>query len=405
MSEEKFKVKYGKNLEDIKAKTPTVLLPVSLGESSLVLLDIVVSQLEEQSAMNRAHIGYKLVVVIIDESDFDNTGIDIKENVQKLKEVLGTELLDKLDIKFKIVKSESYVTSNRLQKIFLTHDFKSFSVKSENDLDIDLKTILLQTLDKSTREDLLNIVRKETILRTAIAENCSVVLFGHSMSKLADDILSLAVKGRGSEISDNLTDGIIEYEQTDLHILHPLRDILFSEIKEYSKLSGLSELALNVFEGATVKKSIKNKTINELIKDYFRSVEVEYPEVISTVVKIGSKMAHPPTQDDFQIKNCILCNNAIYNDPKHWLEQITVHGGAPLESEEERANLEAYLASVKDKKSDSLLHESDKVVPLCYGCIVNLGTTGQSGFIWPTKRPSKQEILDEYVLTDDEEED
>lgn len=40
-------------------------------------------------------------------------------------------------------------------------------------------------------------------------------------------------------------------------------------------------------------------------------------------------------------------------------------------------------------------------VQLCYGCLITLNSAHVSEFSWPV-RPSKEDIINEYILTDDE---
>ncbi|ODV87494.1 hypothetical protein CANARDRAFT_194401 [[Candida] arabinofermentans NRRL YB-2248] len=282
MQDERFKVKYGNDIEKIRASIPTVLLPLSMGKSSLVLLDIIISQLQEQSSATRAHLGFKLIVLCVDEEGLVENVQNIVGLVKQLKESYGVELLKQLNISFKVLDPNSFINKNSLKEIHLGQEFEAHLVEPINN-NMKLSDILLQCPNKSTREDFLGNIRTELIYRAAIKEDCSVILFGHSMTKLADDILALTARGRGSEISKKLTDGDITFMDNTIHVIHPLRDVLQTEINAYAILCDLVRFeAANTVE-SVLKKSAKNKTINELIREYFATVEVDYPEVISTV--------------------------------------------------------------------------------------------------------------------------
>ncbi|KAG7698895.1 hypothetical protein KL930_002317 [Ogataea haglerorum] len=344
MQDEKFKVKFGKST----AERPKVLLPLSYGSSSLALFDMVVSHLEEQCQNERAVQGYVLVVLHVGED---------AARMERLRKKYS-QVLEKLEAEFVTVDPAVFVRD--LARVTVTEEYAVR--RTENSESLDLQELLLQFESRSSRQDFWQQVVQEVALRSAVAHDCSVVIFGHSMSRLAEEILALTAKGRGAETAHRLTDGEIEYAGRRLHVIHPLRDVLASEIKEYVRLGGLQEMVAT--EESVKHKSAKNKTVNELVREYFETVESEYPEVISTVVKIGTKLDSPQGM----AQQCILCQEAIYRDPKTWLEQMS-----------ESAN--------KEVQSD---------VPLCYGCLMNLGVGG--GAVWPVSRPSREEILAEYIL-------
>lgn len=70
INEERYKVKFGKSLE--LYGTQKVLLALSGGESSIVLLDIIGALLEGQNKQHKGKQGFDLVVVNLDESEMDS---------------------------------------------------------------------------------------------------------------------------------------------------------------------------------------------------------------------------------------------------------------------------------------------------------------------------------------------
>ncbi|KAH3665488.1 hypothetical protein OGAPHI_003674 [Ogataea philodendri] len=347
MQDDKFKVKYGNS----KAERPRVLLPLSFGEGSVVLLDMVLSHLEEQCRNERAVQGYDLVVVHVGKDD---------SRLQQIKQHYEG-LLGRVRVEFATADPSLFV--RELGRLHVSEDYTS-SVSEESET-MDLEQMLAQFDNRSSQQDFLQQIVREMIHRAAIARRCSVIIYGHSMTRLADETLALTVKGRGSEIFTRLTDGQFEYANTSLHVIHPLRDVLLSEIKAYVRFSELGQF---VEPKPEIKhKSAKNKTIDELVREYFETVESEYPEVISTVVKIGTKLDVP---EGIPIE-CVLCHELVYQDSKTWLEQM----------------------------SESANTESKSAVPLCYGCLVNVGV-GQE-VQWPLKRPSEQDILSEYIIQEE----
>ncbi|OWB74834.1 hypothetical protein B5S31_g4661 [[Candida] boidinii] len=429
MNDEKFRAKYGKDPAEIDSRTPKVILSLSIGKSSLVLLDVVFSLLLEQSKMARSHIGFKLTIVIIDDSDLftiDSSNNSKEEDkltpikyIELIKNFYGLEFFKNLNINFKIINSNDFtLSSSNLQKeIKINKDYEAIiNNNTDNNNIMNSNDLINQFNHLSTKEDFSQIIMRELILRTAINLNCNVVLFGHSMTKLAVDVLSLTVRGRGSEINSQLNDGIVKFCDTDIEIIHPLRDVLETEINSYCEQADLNKLLLinNEIEKIKIKKSSKNKTISEMSKEYFQDVEITYPEVISTVVKIGSKLTIPKideesfnaTQIDGSVKNCIVCYQPIYVNIKNWLEQITVLDSAPVITEEDKENLQNYInSSISNINSTDSISVNSIKESVCYGCLVDLGEKSNTSFTWPVRRPTKEEILKEFVLTDDEDED
>lgn len=422
MNDEKFRAKYGKDPVEIDSRTPRVLLSLSIGKSSLVLLDVVFSLLLEQSKMPRSHMGFKLTIAIIDDSDLfaldSNNKLTPLKYIELIKQFYGDEFLNDLDINFKIINSNDFtLNSNDLQKkIKINKDYEAVTNDADNGI-MSSNDLINQFNHLSTREDFSQIIVRELVLRTAVNLNCNVVLFGHSMTKLAVDVLALTVRGRGSEINSQLNDGIVKFCGTDIEIIHPLRDVLETEINSYCDQADLNKLLQSDESGDTqvkIKKSSKNKTISEMSKEYFQDVEITYPEVISTVVKIGSKLTTPQideesfnaTQNDGTFRNCVVCYQPIYVNIKNWLEQITVLDSAPVVTEEEKENLQNYL-NLPISNIDSIDSNSSHSVmeSVCYGCLVDLGEKSGQPFTWPIRRPTKEEILKEFILTDEEDED
>ncbi|GME82069.1 unnamed protein product [[Candida] boidinii] len=138
MNDEKFRAKYGKDPVEIDSRTPRVLLSLSIGKSSLVLLDVVFSLLLEQSKMPRSHIGFKLTIAIIDDSDLftldSNNKLTPLKYIELIKQFYGDEFLNDLDINFKIINSNNFtLNSNDLQKkIKINKDYEAVTNDADN---------------------------------------------------------------------------------------------------------------------------------------------------------------------------------------------------------------------------------------------------------------------------------
>lgn len=398
MQDDKYKVKYGKNEENsCKQK---VLLTLSCGVSSLVLLDIVTSLLKEQYDMHKGRQGFELVVLNIDEFELNSLNKHAKDTLNQL-----VERFKPIDITYKVLSLESFILDQEmLEKIVLNGDFSAYSHTIDHDRQYSLSEVLSLCPNKSSLEDLLTIIYDELILRTAYLESCQSILYGHSMTRLANEIIALTVKGRGSSIYNTVSDHTVKFRNSEFHIMFPLRDVLFAEILAYSKLSEMDAFILESTK--PVSKITKNMTIRALTTNYFNQLDATgYASTASTVVKTGDKLGAPKFEEDSSI--CQVCGTEIHQDPKEWLRRITVNRAAPLETDEEKEYKEQYNQAYNIIDESNNLQDENPL-KICYGCTVTMsGIKKDSGFIWPIKNPEKDEeraILNEYILTDDEDE-
>lgn len=390
MQNDLFKVKFNNDIQ-----RPKILFDMENNLQSFVLFDILVSMLVEQLMQGpKAVRGFDLLVCIIDDK-FSDFKIDGNE----LTEYYTREELERLGIQFVKCDSDDYVTKNTLEhlRLDLKH-FQTLLINEESTLNniTTYKELLSQIKDNSTRNDMIDIIHKDLIIQAAKDNDCSIILESHSMTNLAVQILSDTIRGRGSEIPLKFTDKYVG----NFEILHPLQDILNSEVKQYLNILDLNKLIS--MDETIVNKSLKYKTVNMMVQEYFESLETEYSEVVSTVVKIGTKLGNPIHKTD-STEHCEICKVPIYHDPKEWLEQITVDGYVEPQNEEERENLQRYINSLdveSIQNGDS--RNVNEQVKLCYGCMVTMGVSEVKDFEWP-KRPTRDEILSEYILTDDEE--
>lgn len=388
MQDEKFKVKFRADQDK-----PKLLLDLKNDHESYVLLDIMLSMLAEQLTHGpKANVGFELVVAVINDC---KKGYQV--DVSKIKELYTTEELERLGITFIEVNVDDFITNNKLENLkldlqnfqtFVSDGIKGSAIKTYQEL-------LNQIADKTTREDVSRVIHDDLIISTAQENQCSIVVKPHSMTQMAVEILTDSISGRGAEIPIKSQDAYIG----TFDIIHPLRDILYSEIRMYANIIKLNELSPVLKISSSISDvSTKSKSVHTMVTEYFQTLETEYPEVVSTVVKIGAKLGNPSGKPE---SRCEMCKTPIYHDPKAWLEQITVDGFVPPQNEEEEANLKRYLESIVDVDEETVDVEQTET-KLCYGCMVTLGVSQVKDLQWP-QRPSREEILAEYILTDDDE--
>lgn len=371
MMTDKFKVKYG-NKESMKTR---VLLCLSMGSCSVSLLDMLMNSLNEQELLHRGRRGFELVCCCIVSND---QVVEYNDRILQIVEKYGP-------IDIRVVNIDSYVLENdALHTLKITPGFETLSTSFKNTEKASVLD-LLSSLPRSTQEDLLDIVKHDLYLRTAKTENCDTLLLAHSMTTLANETIALTVKGRGSMINERLTDGAFD----DLQIIHPLRDILKTEIDKYIEFSGLQGIVIKDVDVS--HKMTRFKTVNELTANYFDTLDKDYSEVISTVVKIGSKLTNP----DPNARKCTICGQGVIKNPQNWLTNITVNDPAPLSSDEELANKQLWLSAQQERSENDLESaQAGHPVDVCYGCMVNLAQL-PNGIVFPER---DSDILNEYIL-------
>ena len=82
MQDEKYKVKYGKNEEN--SPVQKVLLTLSCGVSSLVLVDVMTSLLKEQFDMHKGKQGFELVLLNINEYELKALDRSVKDVLEQI---------------------------------------------------------------------------------------------------------------------------------------------------------------------------------------------------------------------------------------------------------------------------------------------------------------------------------
>lgn len=382
MLNERYKVKYGPIAE--KFGTQKVLLPLSFGASSLALYDMVASLLKEQNEAHNGKQGFELVVMHILEN-------------QSKDEVL--QMLNELAAKYAPVQIESIVVDladklvdgEYLQKIAVNPQFEVLAEHLSSQPRT-LHELLDQASTRSLREDLLQIIYNEMIISTAVKNGCQTVLPAHSMTRLANEVMSLIVKGRGAQVHEAMANREVEVGNTKVHVIFPLRDIMYAETQALVELNDGIKGYLR--HRSARPAMVKNMTVQELVTQYFDNLDASgYASTASTVVKTGEKLGAPKTPSTGK---CQVCGTNIYSSPEEWLRRITDTTCAPLTTDVERELAAEYHAHVKNGTLESLHCESH--LRVCYGCTVTLSGAG-AGFEWPV-RATKEDILAEYVLED-----
>jgi len=105
---------------------------------------------------------------------------------------------------------------------------------------------------------------------------------------MAERVLSESAKGRGYSLPWQVTDGDTPY---GVAFYFPLREVFKRELVQYIMLSGLESLMKDSASSkAPSPASLRNSSIDLLMKQYFESAEEQYPSIVSNVVRTSTRL-------------------------------------------------------------------------------------------------------------------
>ncbi|PMD59053.1 uncharacterized protein K444DRAFT_643761 [Hyaloscypha bicolor E] len=271
-----------------------LLFPLSFGPSSASLLHILDQHLQGQyDRMNRA--AYELIVL----------HIDLHLDVADRKDT--SELLEKYKSRF---PRHTYSSLGLEQALLLDGiDWKALNMP-EPPQDISQKsgTERLQQLigsmpSATSRTDVITTLLTRLLVDIAKRNGCESILFADSTTRLAEKTLTETAKGRGFSLPWQVSDGMSPH---GVGFNYPLRDLLKKELVTFSSLAipPLADFIISHGPSSQISASSKLTTINDLMAQYFESVEENYPSIVANVVRTSSKL-QPLTGDETTA--CGLC--------------------------------------------------------------------------------------------------
>ncbi|KAG0669951.1 cytoplasmic tRNA 2-thiolation protein 2 [Maudiozyma exigua] len=421
-----FKVLYGKDL--VNDGISKIVLPFDYSSSSFSALDVLVSLLKEQRVQHRGRIGFKIELVTIFKNEKELESFKESWELLKISDVYGADVWSQLNAHF--IDAESFFNdTDGLEQIVLhNEDFNSMGmdyVVPAESTQYKIESLLASCPNRNTRNDMWIFIVTHLVKKfTYQQQDSQIILWAHSMTKLADHIIGLIVKGRGAQIAASLDSGKFDHDYDDrFKNLYPLKNTLLSELDAYCIITGLDKYIVNysvrrdlMIEQEEVDtktndpnknvRLVKNMTINELARKYFDDIEGEYSNIIATVLRTGDKLK-PPAIENKDCSKCSICLNTIYSNPSEWLRNIAINKGHPVETDEERELYKLWQESQVGIQTGKYLKLKEKTwsegheILLCYGCIINLNGINTREIIWPKHEEEElQSILSEYELSD-----
>lgn len=257
-----------------------LLLPVSGGVSSVVLLQVLDGHIQRQLA-SRGRASYDLAVLIIDTSCIDTTP-GVMHLVGCVKDAFPSTQVSLLSLEAVLTMDNDI--DNTLASL-------GFAREGDEEAQAELEHLIECATTPTTRADLFEILRLRLIVSFAKSQACEAVLWGHSDSRLAAIALSSVAKGRGGALPNLVGDGPSPW---GLHFNYPLRDLFKSELELYAGLFS-AQLSKVIIPDppALANSSIRESSIDDLLTNYITSQGAKYPSIMANVVRTASKLRMP----------------------------------------------------------------------------------------------------------------
>ncbi|KAF2468706.1 uncharacterized protein BDR25DRAFT_230558 [Lindgomyces ingoldianus] len=281
------------------AQQRKILLPVSFGVSSVTLLHILDHHLKTQ-ASKTGRTGFSLAVLFVDTLSPAASGP-------------SDELLARIRGRYPDHQYASLPLHDIFRLVPEDSPLLGLSPKMETTPDhsaSDRLAALIGSLTSATaRADVTSTLRMRLVLEYAKSLGCEGILWGDSTTKLAEKTLSETAKGRGFSLPWRIADGESAF---GIAFNYPLRDVLKKELVAYANMVEPSLSSL-IYENSTPSPppsmSSKNTTIDDLMRQYFESVEENFPSIVSNVVRTTSKLESTFFQGTD--RRCHLCNMPV----------------------------------------------------------------------------------------------
>ncbi|OCK82614.1 hypothetical protein K432DRAFT_292874 [Lepidopterella palustris CBS 459.81] len=279
----------------------TLLLPVSFGVSSVTLLHLLDHHLKGQKEKTK-RTGFGLRILFVDTSAVERDSPDAGL-ICGLRDRFPDHSYSTINLEdvFEIASGNN---ENEPSKPSETSNGHDTIVSAENPLEQ-----LLSSMPSATaRSDVISTLRTKLIARFAKENGCEGILWGDTTTKLAERTLSETAKGRGFSLPWQVCDG---ESPVGITYYYPLRDVLKKELVAHAELvdPALSPLIFRSSNPTQLSTNSKNTTIDDLMKQYFESVEENYPSIVANVVRTVGKLEAAPSQDPSL--HCRLCNMPV----------------------------------------------------------------------------------------------
>ncbi|KAN0066966.1 Protein of unknown function (DUF2392) domain containing protein [Elaphomyces granulatus] len=285
-------------------RQPKLLLPLSCGVSSTVLLHILNGQLERQAASGQGRVAYKLHVLLVDPSTISIVNPSCEERFAQAQQYFPRHTYTR--VPFHAIFQYDEGIRETISR-FAGSEFEDRDSMSDSER---LDAFRAGIPTASSKNDIDNILLTRLIVACARSFGCEAVVWGDSDSRLAAKTLANVAKGRGSSLTWQVCDGLSPW---DIQFSFPLRDLYKSELQLYTvQVPNLADIIVPE-QPMQENQSNRNLSIDELMKQYIETQGEKYPGVMANVVRTVAKLQQPSIPVG-QVQ-CTLCGSCCESPP------------------------------------------------------------------------------------------
>ncbi|KAJ5456737.1 hypothetical protein N7530_012011 [Penicillium desertorum] len=277
-----------------------LLLPVSLGVSSSVLLHILNSDRQHRLDNGRP-VGYDFKILVIEPSTIAATGIPYDQNYEALQKNFPMHTISRIPFH----SIFDYVPEMEgIMKEYAGCKFIDDSTRSNEER---LAAFRASISTPTSRTDVDTVLLTRLIVEFAKKSGCESIIWGDSDSRLAAKALAGVAKGRGASLTWQVSDGMSPW---GVRFEYPLRDLYKAELLQYESVC--AELSDVVIPDQPPSENVltKNLSIDELMLRYVQNQGAKYPGVMANVARTANKL-DPSASDG--APTCALCASLLGN--------------------------------------------------------------------------------------------
>lgn len=264
-----------------------LLLPLSFGVSSCCLLHILDQHIRRQlSRTGRA--GFELHMLHVVGRSSGQEDASWQEPFVRLQDAYPS---------YRFHTTSIYDTIKPFQSAQSSYQEKGIGLFPES---------LLPEESPSSKSDLSQLLLTKAVVAKAKVLGCEGILWGHTTTRLAERVLAETAKGRGFSLPWVVKDGPSRF---DINFSLPMRDLLKKEVGTFAQVLDLTISKQDVqSQNRRTPISSKAFSIDDLMKEYFESVEKDYPSIVANVVRTSNKLTPSTTASP---RSCALCGTPV----------------------------------------------------------------------------------------------
>uniref|UniRef100_A0A2M3ZA98 Cytoplasmic tRNA 2-thiolation protein 2 n=1 Tax=Anopheles braziliensis TaxID=58242 RepID=A0A2M3ZA98_9DIPT len=246
-----------------------VLIILTGTPENVALLDMVRFGLE-QDAFKQLRI--EPVLLLVDDDFLSKTASERQEKLASLQDILR-----------QFSFPTHYTVSGSTKTVELPFD-RAFSPPETFAQDeTRLKEIISGTRSVTSKQDLLEQVRKQTYQAVARTLNCNYVFLSDIGIDLAKTLLSHVALGRGCSIAQDVA--FCDDRYGTVKLIRPIRDLNPDEITQYLKLAEKQHNTIPRVDHFADRPSLQNLTAK-----FIDNLQESFPSTVSTIYRTGDKL-------------------------------------------------------------------------------------------------------------------